>query len=87
MTEAEIRLRLREFIVREIMRSPDYQLTDDEPLISGGLIDSFALAQVAVFAEEQFGVRVPDAELTVENLDTISQMAKRIVGEGKCRPS
>ena len=35
-------------------------------MISMGLIDSFSLAQVAVFVEEVFGVFLPDTDLTVD---------------------
>jgi acyl carrier protein len=61
-----------------MMSSPDYPLADDEPIITGGLIDSFSLVQLALFIEETFGVELPDPELTVENMDTLDLIVKRI---------
>ena len=74
MDAQETRDRLREFVRRELLRKPDYSLADNEPLITGGLIDSFALAQVGVFVENTFGVYLPDTDLTAANMDTIERM-------------
>lgn len=70
--------RLRSFICTELLRDPAYPLGDDEPLISGGLIDSFSIAYVGVFIENAFGVYIPDVDLTVENMDTLRQIAEMI---------
>jgi acyl carrier protein len=70
----EVRDRLREFVRRELLGNPNYPLRDDEPLITGGLIDSFALAQVGVFIEQAFGVYLPDTDLTAAAEETLSWM-------------
>jgi len=74
----ELKPRLREFLLTQLLRRPSYPLRDDERLISGGLIDSFSLAQIAVYIEEAFGVYIPDTELTVDNMDTLDQMAAQV---------
>ena len=74
MNAQEMRDRLRDFVRSELLRQPDYPLAADEPLITGGLIDSFSLAQIGVFVEDAFGVYVPDTDLTVANMDTIERM-------------
>jgi acyl carrier protein len=78
----EVKRVLRDFILTELLRRPDYDLGDNEPLITGGLIDSFALAQIGVFVEDAFGTYIPDTDLTVANMDTLQQMAARVMGEG-----
>ena len=83
MNVQEMRDRLRDFVRSELLRKPDYPLAADEPLITGGLIDSFALAQIGVFVEDTFGVYVPDTDLTVANMDTIDRMVTCIL---KARP-
>lgn len=75
----DVHLRLKAFIAREIIGNANYDIGDDEPLISGGLVDSFSLAQIGVFAEEAFGVYIPDNDLTVENMDTLRQIVGRIM--------
>ena len=79
MNRDDVHDTLRTFVITEMIRMPDYDLQDDEPLITGGLVDSFDLALFGVFVEETFGVYIPDPDLTVENLDTLSQMVDRVM--------
>lgn len=79
MDRTDVHDRLRTFVITELIRMPGYDLQDDEPLITGGLIDSFSLAQFGVFVEETFGLYIPDPDLTVENLDTLTQMVVRVM--------
>ena len=81
MDMAEVNNKLRTFICTELLNDPDYPLRDDEPIITSGMIDSFSLAQIGVFAEIQFQVYIPDAELTVDAMDTLNQIAERIEKE------
>ncbi len=74
-----VKARLSEFIRTELMRNPSYELAEDEPLITGGLIDSFSLAQIGVFVEKAFSVYLPNTDLTVENMDTLQLMVNRIL--------
>lgn len=78
MNEAEIREKLRTFITRELIRDEAYDLQDDEGIITGGLMDSFALAEFGVFVEQEFDVYIPDADLTVAKMDTLDQMVVRV---------
>jgi len=78
MDEDQIRDALRRYVREELMGEPSYPLGDDEPLITGGLIDSFCVAHLGVFIETEFDVYIPDADLTVENMDTIASIARRV---------
>jgi len=79
MDRNEVRSKLKEFICKTLLNNANYALADDEKLITGGMIDSFSLAQVGVFAEDVFGVYIPDNDLTVANMDTLDQMVSRIM--------
>ena len=79
MDEKTVREKLAAFIARELIRDPAYELNDDEGIITGGLMDSFALAELAVYIERQFGVYIPDTDLTVAQMDTLNQMAARVM--------
>ncbi|HYN89595.1 MAG TPA: acyl carrier protein [Ardenticatenaceae bacterium] len=81
MSRDQIRARLAAFICKEALKDPSYPLSDEEPLLSGGLISSFYLVQIAMFAEKELGVHIPDADLTVEKMDTLAQMVDRIMQE------
>lgn len=81
MDKTEIKTKLKEFIARELLGNPSYQIEDQEPLITGGLIDSFSLAQIGVFIEDAFDVYIPDTDLTVVTMDTVEQMVTRIMAD------
>jgi len=74
-----VREKMRTFICHELLPRPDYPLEDDEPLMTGGLIDSFCVAHIGVFVEMEFQVYIPDTELTVENMDTLRQIVARVI--------
>ncbi len=78
-SEADIRAQLRQFILTDLIRDSSFPLADAEGIISSGMIDSFALAQIGVFAEQAFDVYIPDPDLTVAKMDTLNQMVARIV--------
>ena len=78
MDEADIRAKLRDFITRELIRDESYELTNTEGIITEGLMDSFALAEFGVYVEDEFNVYIPDADLTVDKMDTLDQMVARI---------
>lgn len=83
LTEADVREKLRAYICKEFIRDESYPLADDEGIISGGLMDSFALAEVAVYAEQAFGVYIPDPDLTVAKMDTLNQIVARVMRDVK----
>ncbi len=79
MNEETIRSKVRAFITRELIRDEHYPLANDEGIITGGLMDSFALAELGVFVEDEFDIYIPDADLTVAKMDTLDRMVARIL--------
>ena len=79
MNSDEVKTQLKKFIADELLNRADYPLGDDEPLVSGGWIDSFSLAQIGVFVEDAFDVYIPDPDLTVAKMDTLNQMVARVL--------
>lgn len=69
---------LRTYIVTYMVKNPRYPLKDDEPLITGGLVDSFSLVELALFIEEKYGVHFDDPELTADNMNTLDQILGNI---------
>ena len=60
---------------------PDFVLRDDTPLLQGGVLDSMGIMELVAFLEEELGVRVPDADLTEENLGSLDGIV-RFVSRG-----
>lgn len=79
MDEKTIREKLRAFITRDLIKDDTYPLADDEGIISGGFMDSFALAELAVFVERELAVYIPDPDLTVEKMNSFNQIVARVL--------
>jgi acyl carrier protein len=71
----EIIVKLNEYITTQILKRPDKTLNPSEPLISGGLIDSFSLVDLSLFVEQTWRVRLDDTELNAQTFDTLDQLA------------
>lgn len=67
------------FVREHLAASPSMVTGLDQPLISSGIIDSFALVELSVFIEEELGARIPDPDMTVANFDTV-RLAAATVG-------
>lgn len=75
---AEMISTIGKYIATELLNSPDKEIQPDEPLISGGMIDSFSLVDLALFVEETYNVRIDDTELNADTFDTLAQLAALI---------
>ena len=80
---SEIETHLIEYIRTKILKRTDYTLEPEDRLISTGLVDSFHMIDLALFVEEQFGVRIDDTELNSDTFDTIAELAELILKKQK----
>jgi acyl carrier protein len=71
---AETLPRLKAFIAQTYFRDPSRQIGDDEPLVSSGVIDSFGLVDLSLFAENEFGARIDASDLGAGRADTARQI-------------
>ncbi|HUA57582.1 MAG TPA: acyl carrier protein [Verrucomicrobiae bacterium] len=46
----------------------------DESLFQSGVLDSFTLADLVSALEQEFGVKIPDADLTPRKFDSIERI-------------
>jgi acyl carrier protein len=67
---------IKEFILTNFLPGEDpAALTDDYPLISGGVLDSIATLKLIMFLEEEFGIAVQAHEADKEHLDSLDLIA------------
>jgi len=79
----EITRLVHQFILREFLPGEDpSELTDQTPLITGGILDSISTLKLVTFLEGHFGIMVEAYEAGVDHLDTIDQIAA-LVAEKK----
>ncbi len=66
--------KLKAFIAETYYRDPAREIADEDPLISSGVIDSFGLVDLALFAENEFRVRLEASDLGAGRADTVRQI-------------
>lgn len=69
---------LSRYIAAQILKQPKREIAAEEALISGGLIDSFSLVDLALHVEDTYGVHLDDTELNADTFDTLDQLAALI---------
>jgi acyl carrier protein len=79
MNEPEIKATARDFLLREFLPGEDpAALTDSTALVTTGILDSIAVLKVVTFLENQFGITIQPHEAVVENLNTLSDIARLV---------
>lgn len=64
---------LRTFIMNELCEGKTLrQLSDDEPLVESGIIDSLGILKLLAFLDETFGIILSEEELTPENFSNFN---------------
>jgi acyl carrier protein len=78
----DIKTTLKQFILKEFLpgENPD-ELTDETPLITGGILDSIATLQLGIFLEERFGIKLQAHEMDPHHLDTVASIANLIAAK------
>ncbi len=82
MNEQEIKPALKTYILNEFLPGEDpAAFTDSPPLMTTGILDSIAVLKAVTFLENQFGIVVQPHEAVVDNLNTISDMARLVMSK------
>jgi acyl carrier protein len=71
--------KLKDFVCRECLKKPEFELESDEALLTSGLLRSIHLVELAVFVEKELGVYIPDTEFNTANIDTLDSMAELVI--------
>jgi acyl carrier protein len=64
-------------IVQRVSKQP-VKVSPDESLFDSGLLDSFALPDVVSALEVEFGIKVPDSDLTPRKFESIASIGRYI---------
>jgi acyl carrier protein len=80
----QIKNAVREYLAAQLLPDGDpAALTDDRPLITGGLMDSITSISLITFLEEQYGVEFEAHEIGIDYLDSISDIARTVTDKMK----
>ena len=73
-----------EHIVR-LIRKPGVTIDENTPLVSSGLIDSMALADLVLTLEDLANVRIPAGKVQAKDMNTVAMMFATAQRVGKPR--
>ena len=76
---------LLQYITKEVIRRPGTVLTAATPLVSSGLIDSFALVDILGKLEDVTNLRIPAGKVQPKDMDTVDLMMATAARIGKPR--
>ena len=76
---------LTDYIQRTVIRRPGVEIGDDTPLVSSGLIDSFALIEIFLELEKVTNLKIPAARVRAGDMDTVRLMFAMAEKMGKPR--
>ena len=71
MNADEMKSKLTDYLVKDILKQPNRIIQPGEELLSSGLIDSFHLVDLALYVEDNFGVHIDDSELNASTFDSL----------------
>lgn len=78
----EITKTIKGYILTEFLPGEDAaNLTDDVPLISGGILDSIATLKLVMFLEERYGIAFEAHEVDREHLDTVPDIRRLVASK------
>jgi acyl carrier protein/D-alanine--poly(phosphoribitol) ligase subunit 2 len=64
-----------EYVKEEFLEDEDeMEITENTPLISSGIVDSFSMVSLKTFLEKKYQVQIPDAKATPEAFDTVNKI-------------
>ena len=74
MTQDILVERIRSFLVRQFPTAKN--VSNDDPLLKNGVIDSLGVLEVVTFVEDEFSITVSDEDLLPENFGSVEGIAK-----------
>jgi acyl carrier protein len=78
MNADEVKIKLAEYLAKDILKQPNRSILPGEALLSSGLIDSFHLVDLALYVEDNFGVHIDDSELNASTFDSLDGLVALI---------
>ncbi len=69
---------IRTFLVQHGSSAAASRFSDDDSLLDRGIIDSVAMVDLIAFLEKTFGISVSDDDMTPENFDSVSAIARYV---------
>jgi acyl carrier protein len=80
---SELNAKIKDFIITEVNPELGLQsLSDDEPLIESGIVDSLGVLKIMSFLDEAFGVDLSSEEIKLENFRDVRTICDLVAKQG-----
>jgi acyl carrier protein len=67
---------IKDYIKKEFLfDNPQAVVTDDQPLLEEGIIDSLGIFTLIDFIQQQFGIKIDPTDVIVENFKSVRTVA------------
>jgi acyl carrier protein len=77
MLMEEIKGAIHQYILNEFLKDEDpEELTDQTPLVTGGILDSITTLKLVTFLEDHFRITIEAHEACIDHLDSIHRIAE-----------
>jgi len=79
---------VRAFLISEFFRGETVDsLSEDQPLVTSGLLDSVATLKLVLYLEEHFNITIDTADIADGQLDSLRAIESLILGKRDTFPS
>jgi acyl carrier protein len=72
--------------VESLIAAPEAAIEEHTPLYSSGILSSMAHLKLVQFLERRFDVAIPMWEVSIDNFDTVDQIAGYVAGKMTATP-
>ncbi|MEO8101769.1 MAG: acyl carrier protein [Betaproteobacteria bacterium] len=81
----DVKQAVRQFLLDNFLMGSGAVIADDASFMKGHVLDSSGFMELILFLEESFGVKVEDAELVPENLDSLNNIEAFVARKREAR--
>ncbi|MGA9643767.1 MAG: hypothetical protein WBQ72_20385 [Terriglobales bacterium] len=81
----ELMKQLTSYISEKVMKGKGAAINEDTPLVSSGLIDSFAMIEIFLELQKIAGRKVPASKVQAKDMDTVRSMFAMVEKFGKVK--
>lgn len=83
----EYKEKIRRFVLKELcLDGKRRPLSDSEPLLEKGIIDSMGILHLIAFLDEKFGILLSDEELNPKNFESLESIYALVANKIKENP-
>lgn len=75
LNKINIKEKVKDFIINNfLLGADDNNLSDSDSFLEKGIVDSTGILELVSFVQEAFDIKIDDAELVPDNLDSLNNL-------------